>query len=277
MSAPNVDATVAQWALLFHGARGEPRFRTPGQWSRILRCVAEADTRLTRRDPTRSRGDAQWCRDALDLHARLTRVGAYRDRDQYPTLGWTPNARLVRQWLAAPAVLDGELPRTMLQVIGLDVEFGRNRLADPAVVKLLVEHLQELGLYGIPGHRVDLWSYYGDGSMPPHTYVMTITTPDGHGRASLPLYLGEHLERGLPPTDLLIRLLTGVGERAEQLLPAPTRSEEHHPRLPPGVDGHPIGMRHGRPFPPLSIDDTPVPSRPADQGPSATPHRHRRS
>jgi hypothetical protein len=232
------------------------------------------------------RGDAYWCHVAVDTYRMLDAAGAYWHMTPGERSECYADDDLIRAWLDAPWVPPGDEPQTMLQAGGLDVEFEAGRLPDPASMTILVGLAQDAGVFGIPQHRVNLWRYFGDGTMPAHTFTVTVRPPDGPGWASS--FVGaDHL---LPPTrspiDAIAGVLQGVAGVANRLLaardgppdPVPhqalTQIAEADP-LPPGVQGFPVG-NPGRTFPPLRLVHGATSVGAADQSPQVRDSgRHR--
>jgi len=150
----------------------------------------------------------------------LTATGAYWHLATGDTPDCTADEHLIRAWLDAPWVPPRGRPETMLQATGLGLQFAPDRVPDPAAVTLLVGHAQDTGVFGIPRHRVNLWRFFGDGTLPPHTYILTVRPPDLRGLASPPFDGQRLLRSGCPPIDTIVDMLRQVAAVANGLLAA---------------------------------------------------------
>jgi hypothetical protein len=276
----HIDDPVERWSLIFHSNHRERPAHSRQEWRHIADAIHTADAAL--RDtigdgaPHR-RGDRAWC------HIAATAYTQSRDSDTVaPTTTTQPTCHLdedvIQTWLNAPWVPTDDDAATMAEVTGLTDTFGPDYPPDPASVDILVNQAQDMGLLGLPEHRISLWRQFGDGTLPPLTFQVSVRSPDGFRISAGPIGAEQLLDPAGSAADVIVGVLRGVAQTVNDLLARTAdpdtnpqqkadRTTDPPPRLDPRVDGHTVGRR-GRAFPPLRVTSTgdTNPARASDAG-----------
>jgi hypothetical protein len=286
------DTPSGRWGVLFHGSGHYYPSHSRQEWKQIADAIRGADrvhgaAALAVTDPAPVRGDDAWCQIAINMYTWLHSADAHRQSpDDDPHC--FADEDLVRAWLDAPWVpADAEYP-TVAQMSGYDIAFEQGRLPDPSTITMLVDTAQDAGVFGIPRHRISLSRFFGDGTVNPHTFIVTVRPPEGP-RISSPLVGADRLlQVDGEPVAVIANVLRSVADVANDVLssaglsnaPRSTHDHDHAseppPPVPPGVEGWPLGIR-GRPFLTLTGDQpaSALPSAAAPSSPFRAPRRPR--
>jgi hypothetical protein len=276
------DTPSGRWGHIFYGTGEYHPSHSRQEWKQIADAIRSADrvhaaATLVVTDPAPVRGDDAWCQIAINMYTWLHSADAHRQSpDDEPRCFADEN--LVRAWLDAPWVPPDAEAETVAQMTGYDVQFEQGRLPDPSTITMLVDTAQDAGVFGIPRHRINLWRFFGDGTLPPHTFILTVRPQDGPGVNSSLVGADRLLQIGGEPVTVIADLLRSVADVASEVLSSAglgnadaARSTHDHdhaseppPPVPQGVQGWPVGIR-GRPFPTLTGE------QPASASPSAAP------
>ena len=267
MNTPFEDV-VSRWGLIVRSSGAGSR--TGAHWARIAHATAAADRDLVRHAASagRVRGDAAWCRVAVEVYQALSEAGAYRGVGRDGEC--SANANLIRAWLNAPSGHVDHPWRTVAESAGFDQAFAPHRQPTPAAIVDLIAEAQHAGVFGVPHHRLQAW----DCRTWPPALVVTLMPPDRAGVCTPPIGLirlrpvaDEHL-------TAIVSVLQTVASEVNQLL-IQASEDARPPPLGPGLDGFPIGNRRG--FTPMQQHtESPLPPDPQSP-PDAPPYRRTRT
>jgi hypothetical protein len=176
---------------------------------------ANSELAAARNDPAGSptvRGKA-WCRLALSAHQRLHHAGAYTHLDPMAP-ACVADPQRIRDWLAGPSGMVGFENETVAQVWDFDVFSAADvhgRLTN------LIEQAQAAGVFGVPGHRVEVWHLAGD-DLRLDGHLITVETPDGAQHASDHLPTDAVVAGDLRGADAVVDTLTGLASTIDTVL-----------------------------------------------------------
>jgi hypothetical protein len=287
------DDATSRWSLIIRGSGQDSPRHTRQGWSWIADAIRSADRvindaakdRAGRVAASAIRGDTSWCRAAVAAYDSVRAANAYGHPEPAAQGECYADEHIIRAWLDGPWVPVGDRLQTVAQVTGSDVEFRPGRLPDAAAVTTLVGLAQDAGVFGIPDHRVSLWRFFGDGSLPEHTFKVSVRPPDRPTMTSSLIGADQLLRPAREPVATIVHMLQGVAAVANQLLAAQESPKFHPPQTDfqrgaappptqPGVEGHVVGAR-SRPFPALRLDNTNAAPDLPDQPPMPGTGRHR--
>jgi hypothetical protein len=208
----------------------------------MARIVAETANPITR-------GDARWCRAAIDVYDTLRATGTDRAPDAEQRPACVGNGHIIRAWLDAPWTPPaGREPTTNLHANGLHHFFG-SVLPDPLWLSTVVDLAQNLGVFGVPGYQVTLDLADPPGLPGAEDFQVTVSRHGDPSVTSPAFGIDDLVPAGRPPTETIvavIQVVTSVANHLFDLRRFAGANPQPHTR---GQDGHrdPAPTWGGRP------------------------------
>lgn len=134
----------------------------------------------------------------------------------------------IRAWLESPSTEEPGL--TVAEQLGVE-EFPVGSELSGGQMDELVYAGQEAGVFGIPGHRIELW-HVADNDYVVDGHLITVNRPDGARVASDHLDWRVLVDSSRPGPDAVVDFLQAAGSAAEHALRRARPPGDHASRQP---------------------------------------------